>query len=430
MKPGFAFGTTLTLVLLSSASHAESRLSFYKDVAPILQESCQECHRPAGANFGGMIAPMSLITYDEVRPWAKSIVKQIQTKQMPPWDAHPQHKGQFRNERTLEESEIDLITRWVDSGAPRGNPADAPEPRTFNASNGWIIGEPDLVVSMSESYHVADDVYDQYTQFTVDLTDAQLPEDAWITSFQCKPSSTVVHHFNCHLLAPIDGKLPPPPESAESSTISPEGAGTYLGGISSGSEPTQWPEGFGIPIKRGSRVTFDIHYHKEPGPGTAVDDRSHIGFLLTHTKPEREMGGTRPMMRFDIDISPGQERYTLGPVSQILEDDIEIVGYMPHMHMRGKEALFEAFYPDGTREVLLHVPKYDFAWQTVYYYEDLKRLPKGTKVQYTATYDNSEAYGEQRGFDSTQEVHFGQRSSDEMMMGFIMSAKVKEGSSD
>jgi hypothetical protein len=283
---------------------------------------------------------------------------------------------------------------------------------------------------MPEAYHVGDDVYDQYTAFSVDLTDAELPEDVWITAFQCKPGTKIIHHFNCHLLPPTDGALPPARDKPESSKISPQGAGTYIGGISSGSDPVQWPEGFGIPLKRGTRVTFDIHYHKEPGPGTGVVDLSHIGFMLTDRKPVREMGGARPMMFFDIDIAPGQERYQIGPVSQILENDIEVVGYMPHMHMRGKEAKFEAIYPDGRKEVLLYVPRYDFAWQTVYYNEKLKLLPKGTKIQYTAWYDNSEAYGERRGFDSKQTVHFGQKSSDEMMMGFIMSAIVENPEPD
>jgi hypothetical protein len=411
-------------------AEAKERFTFYKDVSPILQENCQECHRPAGANFGGMVAPMSLIKYEEVRPWAKSIVKEIQSREMPPWDAHPSHKGQFKNERTLEDSEITLITDWVNSGAPKGNPKEAPAPRSFSSKGGWMIGEPDLVVSIPEPYHVGDDVYDQYTAFTVDLTENELPNDAWITSFQCKPGSNIIHHFNCHLLPPKEGKLPPAPGKPESSTLAPTGAGQYIGGISSGSDPVVWPENFGIPFKKGTRVTFDIHYHKEPGPGTAVDDQSQIGFILTDKKPVREMGGATPMMRFDINIAPGQERYQMGPVSQILKDDIEVVGYMPHMHMRGKEALFEAIYPNGTHEVLLHVPRYDFAWQTVYYYDKLKTLPKGTKIEYTAWYDNSEEYAQQRGFDPAQTVKYGQKSSDEMMMGFMMSAKIEKSKSD
>jgi hypothetical protein len=416
------------LIGLLTQSAFAANYSFHKDVLPILQENCQECHRSAGANFGGMVAPMSLTSYEEVRPWSKSIVKQIQNRDMPPWDADLKHVGTFRNERHLTDEEIQLITDWVNQGAKRGNPKEGPEPLVFNDTDGWTIGDPDLVVTMPEPYHVTDDVYDQYTAFTVDLTEKNLPEDMYITAFQCKPDSKVIHHFNCHLLFPDkDGKLPPPPDKAESSAISPEGAGTYLGGISSGSDPNVWPEGFGIPIKKGTRVTFDIHYHKEPGPGTGVYDQSSIGFKLTKEKPTRVMGGARPMMHFDINIEPGDPSYKIGPISQVLRKDIEVVALMPHMHMRGKTALFEAVYPDGTHEELLRVPEYDFAWQTVYYYDELKRLPKGTKVSYTAWFDNSPEFAEKRGFDPKQPVTFGQKSSDEMMMGFLMSAEAEDG---
>jgi len=418
--------TTLALAAiigLTSQSTYAAKHSFYKDVLPILQENCQECHRKAGANFGGMVAPMSLTSYEEVRPWSKSIVKQIQSREMPPWDADAKHLGQFRNERHLTDEEIQLISDWVDQGAKRGNPKEGPEPLIFDDFDGWTIGEPDLIVTMPEAFHVTDDVYDLYTAFTVDLTDAQLPEDTYITSFQCKPDSKVIHHFNCHLLSPDkNGTLPPAPTSAESSAISPVGAGNYLGGISSGSDPVVWPEGFGIPIKKGTRVTFDIHYHKEPGPGTGVMDQSQIGFILSKEKPTRVMGGAAPLMHFNIDIKPGDPNYKIGPISQTIMKDIDVVSLMPHMHMRGKSALFEAFYPDGTSEELLRVPVYDFAWQTVYYYDQLKRIPKGTRIEYTAWYDNSAEFAEKRGFDPEQAVTFGQRSSDEMMMGFLMSA--------
>ena len=204
----------------------------------------------------------------------------------------------------------------------------------FNDFDGWTIGDPDLIVTMQEPYHVTDDVYDLYTAFTVDLTDEQLPEDMYITAFQCKPDSKVIHHFNCHLLYPDkDGKLPPPPDHPESSAISPVGAGQYLGGISSGSDPVVWPEGFGIPLKKGTRVTFDIHYHKEPGPGTGVYDQSSIGFALTKEKPTRVMGGARPLMHFNINIEPGDSNYQIGPISQVLQKDIDVVSLMPHMHI-------------------------------------------------------------------------------------------------
>lgn len=405
---------------------AADRITFYKDVLPIFQENCQECHRPEGTNYGGMVAPFSLFTFEEARPWAKSIARQVEARTMPPWHAASEHHGTFSNERTLTEHEIGMVRRWADNGAPKGNPVDAPEPRAFVNHGGWMIGTPDLIVKMPEPFYVEDDVVDVYTAFSVDLTDELLPQDMWITAFQCKPGSSVIHHFNCHLLPPIDGKLPPSRTSSISKTISPEGAGQYIGGVSSGTDANVYPEGFGLPLRQGTRVTFDIHYHKEAGEGTGLWDQSEIGFLLTDKAPERRLGGgAGPLMRFDININPGESRHQIGPVSAVFKKDADIISLMPHMHMRGTAATFEFFYPDGTNEIMLNVPNYDFSWQTVYYLKEFKRVPAGTRVEYTAWYDNSLEMAADRGFDSNQTVRFGPSSTDEMMMGFIMSADVE-----
>ncbi len=400
--------------------------SFYRDVLPVLQEKCQECHRPAGANFGGMVAPMSLQTFEEVRPWAKAIAEKVSSREMPPWDADASFHGVFKNERTLSDDQIALITRWVSGGAAKGNPKDAPEPRVFQSQDGWLIGEPDLIVPIPQPFTVGDEVADQYTAFEVDLTEAQLSQDAWITAFQCKPGTPIIHHFNCHLLAPdAEGKLPPKRDSALSSELAPVGAGQYIGGVSSGTDAYPYPEGFGIPIKKGSRVTFDVHYHKEPGPGTSVTDASSaMGFKLTFEQPKRTIGGVPALMNFNINIPPRDPAFQIGPMKTTLATDVDVLGLMPHAHMRGDKAKFEAFYPDGTSEVLLSVPHYDFAWQTVYYYKDIKRLPAGTRVEYTAWYNNSPEMAAVRGFDSEQRVTFGQKSTDEMMMGFMMASPV------
>lgn len=426
-----ALGAAIVWPLLAANATAQdaatSRVTFYKDVLPIFQENCQECHRPVGSNMGGMVAPMSLTTYRETRPWAKAIVQQVTAREMPPWDAAREFHGVFANERSLTDEEIDTIARWVESGAARGNPKDAPDPVEFESENGWVIGNPDLIVEMPEPYYVKDEVEDQYTAFTVDLSDEQLPQDMWITAFQCKPGSPIIHHFNAHLLYPDEnGELPPPPESPESSSIAPVGAGQYIGGVASGTDAVQWPEGFGIPLKKGTRVTFDIHYHKEPGAGTGMWDQSHIGFNLTSQPPRREMGGTAPINSFAIKIPPNEPSYKIGPIAQTIKQDIDVISLMPHMHMRGSRAIFEAFYPDGTSEVLLHVPNYDFSWQTVYYYKDMKRIPAGTRIEFTAWYDNSPEMAAIRGFDSNQTVTFGPSSTDEMFMGFIMSAPAED----
>lgn len=411
--------------VLVAPTLASDPVTFYADVAPILQDNCQDCHRVSGKNYGGMVAPMSLSSYEEARPWAKSIARQVAAREMPPWDADPRFHGVFANERTLTDAEIATLVSWARQGALRGNPADAPPPREFLPSDGWLEGPPDLIVNIPMAYSVGDDIDDVYTAFAVDLTEDMLPHDVYIRGFQCKPGVKIIHHFNAHVLYPDeDGTLPPPPKRPESPSVSPRGAGMYLGGVSSGTDANIYPDGYGLALKKGTRVTFDIHYHKEPGPGTGmVDDRSQIGFYFAKETPKSPMSGVG-LFSFNIDIAPGISDYRIGPVSRAVEQDSEIVALMPHMHMRGKRAKFEALYPDGTREVLLEVPTYDFSWQTVYYYKDMKPIPEGSRIEYTSWYDNSAEYAVERGFDPSQRVHFGQKSSDEMMMGFVMLAPV------
>lgn len=372
---------------------------------------------------------MALTTYSEVRPWARSIARTVAAREMPPWDAHPRHDGTFANERVLGPNEIEILVNWSTSGATAGDATDAPPPREFPSTGGWVVGEPDLVVTMPEPYFVEDDVEDLYAAFSYVLTEEDLPEDRWVVAFQCKPDSDIIHHFNLHLLAPDEnGELPPPPEFPNQDQIapSPENAGNYMGGVSSGSDANRYPEGYGFLLRKGSRVTFDIHYHKEPGDGTGVWDQSSIGFIFADEPVKRSLGsGLRPIMNFTFAIPPNDGNHQVGPYSTVAQRDTDIIALMPHMHMRGKSARFEAFYSDGTTEVLLEVPEFDFSWQTVYYYDQMKRIPRGTRIEYTAWYDNSPEKAARYGFDSNRTVRFGQPSTDEMMMGFMMSAAVE-----
>jgi hypothetical protein len=373
-----------------------------------------------------MIAPMALISYEETRPWATLMAQRVLNREMPPWDAHPDFNGLFSNERTLDDTEIAAIVGWANQGAPFGDPAYAPPLREFTATEGgWLEGTPDLIINIPVAFNVGDDIDDIYTAFTVDLTDEMLPENVYIQGFQTKPGVKFIHHFNAHILPPDStGEFPPPPIQGESDTLAPVGAGLYLGGMAPGSEASMYPIGYGAPLVRGTRVTFDIHYHKQPGPGTgAVDDKSQIGFYFTREPPKSPVGGAT-MMRFDIDIPPGEPSYRMEQTSSPIQEESQIVLLMPHMHTRGKAAKFEALYPDGSTEVLIDIPRYDFTWQTVYYYKDMKPLPAGSLLKFTAWYDNSEEYSRERGFDPAQNVGFGQKSSDEMMMGFVMLAPV------
>lgn len=362
---------------------------FYKDIVPILQENCQQCHRPGGANLGGMVAPMALITYEETRPWAKAIAKNVAARKMPPWHASPEQSGHFRNERTLTQTEIDTILNWVKTGARPGNPADAPAPLEWDTSSEWSIGKPDLIVSMPEDYFVADDVEDIYVQLNTEITEEMLPEERFIKAIEFRPGSSVVHHI----------------------------IATPLGGIAPGNDPTVYPDGIGQRLSPGMTVSWQMHYHKEPGPGTGMSDRSSAGikFYPKDAEVTHVLKGD-PLGRFDFAIPPGAKDYSISS-EMTFAHDTEIVSFMPHMHLRGKSAKYEAYYPDGRHEVLLEVPEYDFNWQTSYAYKDFKKVPAGTKVVFTSVWDNSEdnPYNP----DPTQRVTFGQPTTDEMSFGFM-----------
>jgi len=370
-------------------AEAPQKPTFYKDILPIVQENCQVCHRPGGANLGGMVAPMAFTTYEETRPWAKSMAKEVTERNMPPWDAAPQHTGVFNNERTLTQDQIDTIVRWAENGALRGNAADAPEMKEWKDTGGWQIGEPDLVLSMPEKYFVADDVKDIYVDFHTKLTEDILPKDRWIKAIEFKPGSAVVHHI---IAFP-------------------------LGGIAPGNDPTVYPDGISRKLSTGDDIRWQMHYHKEPGPGTGVHDQSQMAlkFYPEDAEIKYELQGNA-LGRFDFQIPAGMPDYTI-QAEYTFNHDSEIVQLMPHMHLRGKAAKYEAFYPDGKSEVLLDVPAYDFNWQTAYQYKDFKKVPAGTKVVYTTVFDNSteNPYNP----DPTQTVRWGEPTTDEMSFGYM-----------
>lgn len=397
------------LVGASFAGTAQAEITFTKDVMPILQENCQTCHRPSGINLSGMVAPMSLMTYEEVRPWAKAMVKAVNEKVMPPWDASEKYHGVFRNERTLTEEEIATLNNWVAQGAKRGNPQDAPAPIKFSET-GWNFGQPDLVVDFPEPFFVKDEVEDLYENITTQLTDEQLPTDRWIRSVEFKPGSDVVHHIIGHVT------------SKEHAGDTSRG---MIGGNAPGADQSQWPEGYGIEIKKGSAVTFAMHYHKESGPGTGKWDSSQIGFQF------HEEGATvsHPVTIFPVahgafEIPPHAKRWKVG-ASHTFEEDTIVLSMLPHMHLRGTEAKYTAFYPDGTSEQLLHVPNWDFNWQTGYDYADPRTLPAGTRVEMEFWYDNSDERGAAAGFDSSEAIRFGGPTTDEMDLAWMTVAPKK-----
>ena len=385
-------GIVVAALLSSTAVIADDdapagRITFTKDVLPILQQNCQVCHRPSGLNMGGMVAPMAFMTYEEVRPWAKSIATAVEAREMPPWHATHEFHGVFYNERTLAEKDIATLTRWVKTGAARGRPEDAPEPVVF-PSGEWSF-EPDLVITMPEPYFVTDDVEDLYVEFEVEITKEMLPEPRWIHMSEAKSGSSAVHHI---IARP-------------------------LGGLAPGGGHAIYPEGYGLLIEPGDTLTFDMHYHKEPGPGTGVWDQSSVAAKF-HTEPVLHPVTTRPIGNNGFEIPPDHPNWEVG-ASLIFPKATTILRYAPHMHLRGKDMKYTAFYPDGTTEVLLDVPSFDFNWQTSYFYGEPKKLPAGTRIEVIAHFDNSAEKAEWANFNSERSIRFGGPTTDEMMLGWM-----------
>ena len=373
-------------------------LTFTKDVLPILQENCMDCHRPGGANLGGMVAPMAFTTYRETRPWAKAIARAVSTKQMPPWGAADKHDGVFQSQRGLTKEEIDTLVGWVESGARRGNPSDAPEPIEWPSVEGWAIGEPDLVVSMPEPFWVPDDLLDNTHYFPMSLTEEQMPADRWIKSVEFRPGSESVHHI---ITRPF-------------------------GGIAPGNSPSVYRDGYSAKVRKGESLVWNMHYHKEPGPGTGMWDQSSLGvkFYPEGYTPDHVLT-TIPLGPMDFKIPAGDPNYAASATYTFPKDAL-INSMMPHMHYRGKEALYELFYPDGTEEVLLSVPRYDFNWQTSYRFIEPKAVPAGTKVKITGWWDNSA--DNEFNPDPTKTITWGEATHEEMLFGWISYTNVDEDS--
>ena len=395
------------VLLTGTAAFAEAPagpVTFTKDVLPILQQNCQECHRPSGMNLSGMVAPMSLTSYEEARPWAKAMATAVSTKKMPPWFATEEFHGIFELERGLTQDEIDTIVRWAESGARRGDPKDAPEPIEFPSAQGWVMGEPDLVIPLPEPYWVADEIEDIQPSFPMVLTEDMLSEDKWVHWIEFRPGCNIVHH----------GGASTQPLDADGKAVVDPVSGGKLIGTAQGDGPDVWPVGFGKLIRKGSRFTFGIHYNKEPGPGTGVWDRSMIA-IKWHTEPVKHIVRSAGISTRGWEIPPNTGGWPVG-AARTFEEDSYLINMMPHMHWRGQSAKYELVYPDGKREMLLDVPNYDFSWQMTYTYKEPKFIPKGSRLEVTMLFDNSPE--NQYVPDPERPIGFGSMTKDEMNIGW------------
>jgi len=367
-------------------AEADAPVTFTKDVAPILHARCASCHRP------GEVAPMSLLTYDDARPWVRSIRAKVVARQMPPWFADPA-VGSFANDARLTDTEIATLTRWVDAGAPRGDDNDMPALPRF--TEGWQLGEPDYVINLPEvQIPAAGGDYFPTPNVAVDI-----PEDHWIRAIEIRPSNRVVTHHSVIF-------------STNASLLNPNGFVDVLGVWAVGTPPTVYPEGTGRWVRKGQQLRTNLHYHPN---GTAQVDRTRIGLYFGKGELKKEViAGVAGDVLFTI--PPGAMNHELRAVYPV-DQDITLISLFPHMHLRGKDMTMTATFPDGHRETLLTVPAYDFNWQLFYYPKTQIRLPAGSRVDLIAHYDNSAT--NKSNPDPTKAVRFGEASTAEMMFGMF-----------
>ena len=359
--------------------------TFVDDIAPILHENCASCHQP------GEIGPMALRTYGEVRPWARSIARAVESRDMPPWDADPGY-GPWKNDVSLEEDQISAILRWVSSGAPRG---DGEEPlfESEERSGEWALGEPDWVYEF-EPYEVAADGPDSFAVIPIE---ASFEEDRWIRVVEVQPGDRdVLHHFILWRAAP-------------GGTVQD----AWIDGWAAGVAPRELPAGTARLLPKGRNLLGDFHYHPS---GTASTDQTRIGVWFAEPdEVEKELVNLW-IMNSAFRIPAGDPNHE-ARAHHVFTEDVLVRSLAPHMHYRGKDMRYTAYLPDGTERELLSVSRYDFNWQTAYEYAEPVALPAGTRMEVVAHWDNSA--DNPNNPDPTVEVRFGVESTAEMMVGFV-----------
>jgi hypothetical protein len=378
---------TIIPVFVLAGALGAAKPTFTKDVAPILNKRCVECHRK------GEAAPMALTSYKEARPWAKAIREAVAVSRMPPWLADPNH-GSFRNDRRLTPQERDTIIQWVEGGAKEGKAKHLPELPQF--AEGWNIGTPDAVFDIGTDFEVPASGEVPYKYFRVP---SNFTQDMWVEAAEIRPDKRgVVHHVIVFMVPP-------------KGTTIPGDGGNLLVGFAPGDPPMRLEPGTAKLVPAGTTFNIQMHYTTN---GTPVKDRSFFGLRYSKTPPVRQ-AVTGRALNFSFKIPPGDPNYEV-KASYTVKSDIEMAGLMPHMHVRGKDFKYTAVYPDGREEVLLNVPKYDFNWQLAYEFDKPIRFPKGTRLDCVAHFDNSP--NNKANPDPTKEVRWGDQTWEEMMIGW------------
>jgi len=377
---------------------AAEPVTYHKHVSRIVQEKCQDCHRP------GEAAPFALLTYKQARGWADMIREVVEAGQMPPWhaDAPP---GHFANDRRLSAEQKKTILAWVDQGCPEGDPKDAPPPRAFK--EGWRLGrEPDVVLTMNKPV----DVPAQYLYGLAGMPYQYVPvgepfkEDTWVQAAEVRPDfRSALHHVIAFVVPPGQTIM----------DVAGEDFGRHmLAAYVPGDQPVVYPEGLAKLVPKGSQIVFELHYTPN---GKAGRDRSSIGLVLAK-KPPQMAATTDAIFTEKFAIPPGADGHVV-KAARTYDRPVTLIALTPHMHLRGKSFRYELVTPDGKREVLLNVPRWDFNWQVSYLLAKPRALLAGSRIECTAWYDNSAANPVNP--DPTARVRWGNMTWEEMMIGFV-----------
>lgn len=397
-KPASVPRTTVEGCLIARVRRpkAAGAVTYAKHVSRVLQKNCQECHRP------GQIGPMALLTYDDAVAWSETIREVITEGRMPPWYADPRY-GKWSNDRSLSKADRDTLLAWLDGGTPKGDEKDLPAPRKF--PTGWQIGKPDAIFKMPKPSAVPAQTPKGGVPYRYFSIPTDFKEDRWVERAEARPGAPeVVHHTLVFIVA-------------RGEVFRPDGPGSVLCGTAPGDMPLVLKPGLAKKLPAGARLVLQMHYTPN---GKAQTDLSEVGVIFAK-KPPKHRVLTKPIhdpwfrARWKR-IPAGAGNHPMG-ASHKFREDVHIVGFMPHMHLRGKDFLYEAVYPNGKRETLLSVPRYNFNWQSIYRAADPVPLPKGTRLRCLAHFDNSAQNPHNP--DPTVSVTWGDQTWQEMMVGWI-----------
>jgi len=386
---------------------SDATVTFNKNVLPVLQKNCQTCHRP------GEVAPMSLLTYSDARPWAKSIKAAVVTRKMPPWFADPAY-GHFANDRTLSQADIDTLVAWADNGAPEGEAKDKPAPRTFET--GWQI-KPDVVIEMPIDFQLPATGTINYQFIRVK---GAFPEDVWVSAAEMRPGNpAVLHHGKAWVVPPgskwmADATPGMPYEGRETGRNDAADGNDILGKFNPGLGAQSFDIGGSAKfVPKGSDIVFELHYTAIGKPAT---DRTKLGLVLAKHAPSTRYFLSAGPTALNLAIPAGDGNAEVVSEVTVGLDDARLVYVQPHMHLRGKDFELRAIYPTGETQTLFK-GVFDFNWQLGYDFDKPIPLPKGTRVIAISHFDNSA--NNKFNPDPSKEVRWGPQNWDEMSNAFV-----------